>query len=196
MFFSGDFPSLAQPFEPTTGTVVSWGSQVVPFVEPSTRYAAIAAGFAHTVGLKRDGTVVMWGDNYRGQMNVPKGLSGVTAVAAGDYHTVALKSNGSVVAWGGGNEGGETTVPADLSTVTAIAAGSGHTIALKSDGTVVAWGWNQESQRTVPAGLSGVIAIAAGSAETVALVAQPQQTNFFGNSYPTFAPNSSSRKHS
>ena len=27
-----------------TGTVVGWGSQVIPFVEPGTRFTAIAAG--------------------------------------------------------------------------------------------------------------------------------------------------------
>jgi hypothetical protein len=51
---------------------------------------AIAASGNNTVALKSNGTVVVWGDNYYGQTNVPAGLSGVTAIAAGQRHTVAL----------------------------------------------------------------------------------------------------------
>ncbi len=68
------------------------------------------------------GTVVVWGNNYSGQANVPSGLSGVIAIAAGFSHTVALKSDGTVVAWGDYTYG-QTTAPSGLSGVTAIAAG-------------------------------------------------------------------------
>ena len=61
---------------------------------------AIAAGTWHSVALRANGTVVVWGDNSLGQTNVPAGLSNVTAVAAGGSHTLALKADGTVVAWG------------------------------------------------------------------------------------------------
>src|SRR5205085_9924528 len=44
------------------------------------RRAAIAAGEFHSLALKRDGTVVAWGDDRYGQADVPSGLSGVTAI--------------------------------------------------------------------------------------------------------------------
>ena len=49
---------------------------------------AIAAGFAHSLALKGDGTVVAWGCGSSpndGQCSVPAGLSGVTAIAAGYF---------------------------------------------------------------------------------------------------------------
>jgi hypothetical protein len=94
--------------------------------------SAIAAGFGHTVALKRDGTVVVWGWNLDGQTTVPPGLSGVSAIAAGLGHTVALKRDGTVVAWGD-NRQDQTTLPPGLglSGVSAIAAGDFHTVAIR-----------------------------------------------------------------
>ncbi len=99
--------------------------------------------------------IVAWGDNQKGQLNVPSGLSSVAAIAVGGSHSLALKADGTVTAWGG-NDFGQTNVPAGLSNVVAIAAASSGSLALRADGTVVGWG-----NVTVPAGLSGVVAICA-----------------------------------
>lgn len=93
---------------------------------------AIDGGLYYTVALKRDGTVVAWGDNQAGQTDVPAGLGGVRAIAAGDYHTVALKRDGMVVSWGSGGYG-QTSVPQLLRDIMAIDAGGYHTVALRSN---------------------------------------------------------------
>src|SRR5205807_9399049 len=73
--------------------------------------SAIAAGGAHSLALMRNGTVMAWGNNGKGQLgdgsttnsDVPfavTGLSGVTAIAAGGGDSLALLSNGTVMAWG------------------------------------------------------------------------------------------------
>jgi len=190
------------------GTVVAWGDNqygettgIPNLTAPYTAIAnpvvlngvvlsnvtAISTRGIHTVALKRDGTVVAWGDDQYGEttgtpnLTAPYSaianpvalngqiLSNVTAVAAGRQHTVALRSDGTIVAWGD-NTYGESTIPAGLSNVTAVAAGGKHTLALRSDGTVVAWGDNTYGVSTIPAGLSNVWAIAAGGEQTVALV--------------------------
>jgi len=57
------------------------------------------------LALKKDGTVVGWGLYGFGQINIPAGLSDVTAIAAGDSHSLALKSDGTVVGWGNNDSG-------------------------------------------------------------------------------------------
>ncbi|MGH9838880.1 MAG: PKD domain-containing protein [Blastocatellia bacterium] len=114
-------------------------------------------------------TVAGWGDNsFAGQLNIPAGLSGVTAISAGGVHSLALKSDGTVVGWGE-NTNNQATPPVGLSGVVAISAGTFHSLALKSDGTVVGWGSNDFGQATPPASLSGVVAISAGGLHSLAL---------------------------
>src|SRR5207245_5220571 len=86
----------------TPGTVVSWGTHVIPYVQPLTRFKAIAAGGNHNLALRLDGTVVAWGNSYSGEANVPSRLGSVVAIAAGSYHSLALNQDGTVVAWGAG----------------------------------------------------------------------------------------------
>ena len=90
---------------------------------------AIAAGYEHSMALKNDGTVVVWGDNTYGARTVPSGLTGVVAIAAGAYHSVALKQDGTVSAWGA-NSNGESAVPEDLNNVIALSASAGRSVAL------------------------------------------------------------------
>jgi alpha-tubulin suppressor-like RCC1 family protein len=58
---------------------------------------AIAASTGFSLALKKDGTVVAWGQNARGQTDVPAGLSGVTSIAAGWQHCLAITTNQSAL---------------------------------------------------------------------------------------------------
>ena len=130
-------------------------------------HATIAAGDAHTLALRDDGTVWAWGSNGYGQIgdgtttnrSAPvqvSGLTGVVAVAAGDSHSVALKADGTVWTWGYNTLGqlGDGTpfnrnTPVqvvDLVDVASIGAGYLYTVALKSDGTVWTWGYNDSGR--------------------------------------------------
>jgi alpha-tubulin suppressor-like RCC1 family protein len=54
---------------------------------------AIAAGGPQCMALKRDGTVVAWGEWGPYQATVPRGLSNVVAIAAGRDFCLALQTN-------------------------------------------------------------------------------------------------------
>jgi len=132
------------------------------------RIKAIAAGPGSTLALRDNGTVIGWGFKGYGQINVPAGLTNVTAIDIGNNHSLALKSDGTVAAWGQ-NTNGQATVPTGLADVTAIAAGGAFTLALLADKTVVAWGDNSYEQTAIPGGLNEVIAIAAGKTHALAI---------------------------
>ncbi len=60
-------------------SVGAWGNQNTAPLNAQSGVMAIAAGVSHTVALRNDGSVLVWGDG----------------------RTVALKKDGSVVVWDG-----------------------------------------------------------------------------------------------
>ena len=129
---------------------------------------AIAAGGAHSLALKADGTVVGWGFSANGEINIPADATNIVAIAAGEGHSVALRADGSVIAWGGGSFD-RTNVPPEATNVVAIAAGEMHSLALRGDGSVVSWGWSYYGQTNVPPEATNIIGIAGGIYRSMAL---------------------------
>jgi alpha-tubulin suppressor-like RCC1 family protein len=168
----------------STGTVDVWGAggsgqlaqgekeesralEPIP-VKGLTEVKAVAAGCGSLYALKKNGTVMAWGDNEHGQLGnggppgyvkepvAVKGLKGVSAIAAGRFFALALVK-GTVRAWGEGSTGelgnGEektsSNVPVAVSGLTgvkAIAGGGYNSLALMSDTTVKSWGLNNVGQ--------------------------------------------------
>lgn len=149
-------------------------------VNPACAPVTLAAGSAHSLAVRSDGTIWGWGDNGDYQVSVYQNagvygdpffvqeLSGVTDVAAGYGHSLALLADGTVRSWGtnyGGQLGTTTAIPdlvvvPGLDQVIDVAAGRYHSMALRSDGTVWTWGDSSSGQlgdgtvgwRATPAG--------------------------------------------
>ncbi len=103
----------------------------------ATNLVAVSASSLHVVALRGDGSVVAWGNNDSGQLNVPVAASQVIGVGAGALHSIAMLSSGAPIAWGAGTADGEdawpdfgqSIVPAEVIGATAIAAGSYYSVA-------------------------------------------------------------------
>jgi len=149
------------------GSIIGWGEQVVGG-DLSGGFVKVAAGGVHSLGLKQDGSIVAWGQNFYSQCNIPSPNSGFIAISAGWYHSLGLRQDGSIVAWGR-NDYGQCNIPSPNTGFTAIAAGGLHSLGLKQDGSIVAWGNNDYGQRYVPSPNSGFIAISAGGYHSLGL---------------------------
>lgn len=194
----------------TTGVLAPWGSSGVRMVPRRDRatasvtatacgltstsitintsgYAPIAPGAEHSLAVRSDGTVAVWGYNNFGQATVPPGLTDVVQVAGGYYHSLALKTDGTVVAWGY-DDFGQSDIPSTLTDVVQIAGGYGHSLALRADGTVVAWGDNSYGQLAVPDTLSDVVQIAASGTHSLALRADGTVVGWGENDYGETVP--------
>lgn len=146
--------------------VMSGGSALTNVVD-------IAAGTAHSVARKSDGTVWTWGDNTYGQLGdgtttarsyaaqiSTTYISSATGIAAGAYHNLALISGGTVKSWGRNNNGqlGDNSTTnrltpvsvntSSLSDATQVAAGGFHSVALRGNnsGKLKAWGKGSDGQ--------------------------------------------------
>jgi len=158
----------------------------------------ISAGYRHSLALKADGTLWVWGSNSIGQLgngttsyaaqNVPIqiGSERWRVVAAGRFFSTAIKTDGTLWAWGDNYYGqianGTTDTqpsPTQIGTDNkwkSVYAGQNHIVALKNDGTVYSWanemgvgGFGQPGVVTQKAELSGIVQIYAGDSFSFAL---------------------------
>jgi len=143
--------------------------QVLQSSGPLTGVVAVAAGLRHSLALKADGTVWVWGQGYYGALGLGNqnnqsravpvpGLSGVTAIAAGGFHSLAVQTNGSTsgVLWGWGHNNAGQLADGTTATryspiliaeqVALSAAGVSHTLVRKADGSLWGAGLNDLGQ--------------------------------------------------
>jgi hypothetical protein len=120
-------------------------------------WISVAAGFyAHTVGLKRDGSLWAWGLGTNGEpVFVPSRVGNDTdwaAIAAGFVQSLARKRDGTLWAWGWGSGLGNspTRVAADRWTSFAAAGAPqfvAFVVALQADGSLWSLRWDDPPAR-------------------------------------------------
>ena len=92
--------------------------------------------------IRRDGSVVTWGDGLAGgdSSAVQNELKNVVQVQAAGSAFAALRTDGSVVTWGRSDAGDSRRVQAQLKNITSIQTNGAAFAALRADGSVITWG--------------------------------------------------------
>ncbi|UHO39641.1 T9SS type A sorting domain-containing protein [Chryseobacterium capnotolerans] len=147
-----------------TSTVVSIPTQIGTAAD----WKSVSAGYYHSIGLKTDGTLWAWGDNFEGQLgdgtktlrSIPIQIGTATdwkSVAANHFNSsVGIKTNGTLWAWGrntlgqlGDGTRADRLVPSQIGTVTdrkIVSAGPYTTVAINNNGFLSATGSNEYGQ--------------------------------------------------
>lgn len=125
----------------------------------------ISTGTAHTVAVRRNGTVWAWGRNWFGQLgnnnattqsspvSVIGGFTDWCQVSAGFTGTLGVRQNGTLWAWGAGNAiGNGSSMTCSRSSPVSVAGGftdwcqasigSNQAAAVRQNGTIWMWGSN------------------------------------------------------
>jgi alpha-tubulin suppressor-like RCC1 family protein len=166
----------------TNGTLWAWGSNSsgrlgdgtttsrsspVSVVGGFTDWCQVVAGYAHTIGVRCNGTLWTWGANNYGQLgdnttisrsspvSVIYGFGDWTHLAAGYSSTFVIKSDGTMWGWGYNYKGqlGDGTTTSRSSPVSVVGGFTDwcqvssryHTVGLRRNGTLWAWGSNEFS---------------------------------------------------
>lgn len=143
-------------------------------VNDDTDWAYVYAGDGHTVAIKKDGSLWVWGDNESGQLCVNADTStiytpteiatGMTfkSASAGGYHTLMIDSDGTLYGCGDnyygqlgqGMDSGNsydtmTEIGAPTTAWSSVSAGGNHSLAVTAEGELYAWGTNEYGQTGV-----------------------------------------------
>ncbi len=149
-------PSLGNGIRPSDQPEVK-SPQPLPGVRD---VADASVGLAHVLLLKRDGTVLAWGDNdscelgtgndKRALAPVPvPGLRGVRQIAAAPNVSAAVLEDGTIWMWGQTGQKDCVKAPTKvegLAGVVRLAIDGASALAMKDDGTVWSWGENKQGQ--------------------------------------------------
>jgi hypothetical protein len=132
----------------------------------------VEAGADYSFGIKSDGTLWSWGNNFQGQLgvgdttnrNIPTQVGSATwkmvsAANSFDYAeytqtVIGIQTDGTLWGWGDNNSGvisignPDTTIPYQLGVATdweKISVGKAFAVGIKTDGSIWSWGANDQN---------------------------------------------------
>ena len=144
-------------------TIVN-SSSPIQTISAGTNWRQVSSGSSHTVGIKSDGTLWLWGSGATGKLgdntvlNKSSPIQTISAgtnwsqVSAGDRNTAGIKTDGTLWLWGQGGFGqignGATSRSSPVQTISggtnwkqvSLSSNDDYTSAIKTDGTLWLWG--------------------------------------------------------
>jgi alpha-tubulin suppressor-like RCC1 family protein len=128
-------------------------------------WCRVNAGYQHVAGIRTNGTLWTWGNNFSGQLgdntrvstsspvSVVGGFTDWCQASGGRCHTLGLRQNGTIWAWGANTAGrlGDNTTVSKSSPVSVVgefsdwcqvSAGLDHSLAVRQNGSIWSWGCN------------------------------------------------------
>jgi len=70
-------------------------------VEQEPYFIDVTAGGYFSCAVRNNGTAICWGENDRGQLDIPNEYQGqLKSISAGSKHACGLLKNGSIMCWG------------------------------------------------------------------------------------------------
>ena len=101
------------------------------------QFVSVSAGEDHACGMREDGSVECWGNNWNGKATTPEGR--FSSISAGEYHTCGVREDGTVECWG------QKATPPE-GRFLSVSAGLFYTCGVGEDGSVNCWGQNQHGE--------------------------------------------------
>ena len=124
--------------------VIQWSGGPLappPQVPPGRHVEDVAMCSTHGLLLLDDGSVVGWGSNTEGQLNIPANDGyRFTRIAVARDRSMALREDGRAVTWGRCTAEPCGAWGAGVQDYVRIALGEGHRAALRSSGQIDVWG--------------------------------------------------------
>jgi len=131
-------------------------------------YIKVAAGGTRTCGIKSDGKLYCWGDNFERWINNNRGPGGLVSnptqigrelwkdISLAKNHACGIKQDDKLYCWGKGANGrlgigneNDLMTPTEVTgggTWNMVFTGNEHTCGIKSDGKLYCWGANTNGQ--------------------------------------------------
>ena len=150
----GSYHSIALRYD---GTISMWGSNIdkqrkdapegisisYPTNDyPKDKFLKISCGNSHTLGLKIDGTVIMWGRDQRYNKTDTEFID----INCSYYHSAGIQRDGTVVVWD--NYDNKQVDNILSGKFIKIICGYYHIVGLREDGTVVTCGYHKSIPKT------------------------------------------------
>ncbi|MDB4763961.1 hypothetical protein OAG21_01850 [Akkermansiaceae bacterium] len=163
------------------GKIVGWGGNyssqhVKEIPDDISDFVAVSSGSNYTIGLRRNGQLIEWGNDKRSERSSSRLTSNGLGVSSGG-RIFALDKDFQLRSWGS-EYSYDVQLPINRAKYVSVASGERHAIALRKDGSIQTFG-SLDGQQSIE---NEVVAVDAGGSHCLALTKNGKVFAWGGNS--------------